>query len=138
MVKISFLGFANEKYDFDFEIVNDGRAIHLQDKNGFNFLSVQLFKGQSRLIDDNVADNLLHDIRNFSQDYLNRVRESWIQEQRVIEETKYFEECVSKRKELKIQFDNCSDDLEKDLICVQIKRLDEIIEEFHRLARIDY
>ena len=138
MVKLPYLGFANEKYKFKFEIVNDGKAIHLQDKKGFNFLSVQLFKDDSRLIDDNVANRLMDHIRGFSESYLKEVQERWILEQRERELMVYFKACASKRQELKMQLKDCTDDLEKELLRVQIERLEEILHEYKVRAQIDY
>ena len=131
---MKFIGpeYINEEYEFKFEVVCDENSVHLQDKNGFNFLSINLKDGEKRLLTSKGASYLLNQQKPKLELYLQEIQESYIVFIKQMEKERRLREnyglYCAKRDELQKQLDG-ADDSERDLLKFQIKKLDELIEE---------
>lgn len=131
----------NTKYNFEFDIVEDKDAVHLQDKDGFNFLSINLKNNENRLMDENTARFVLDNFKDDIENYLKEMQDLMISETKRAEIERRLRQNLSeyryKRDELKKQLDESDDDFEINILTVQIKQLDELIDELSEYI-VDY
>lgn len=139
--KVEVTAWINTKYNFKFDIAEDDDAVHLRDEDGFNFLSINFQNNEKKLLDAKTARFVLDNFKKDIEDYLNEMQSLMISMNKRAEIElnlhQNLTEYTSKRDELKKQLADSQDDFEIDILTVQIKQLDELIDKLSEYI-VDY